>query len=352
MDATNHSAIRIHAAAHLERIERTEIRVAVDAIVPIDRHGRRSGASLPESDRVGQHVRTACFGPLIAIHHPTAEVNAAIRSATGDRQFDGPAPRRQCLAAHINQPLRRVRSGRRIGRRVGVLCRPMHQQLFVCSIRPRRRTRQLHQHRPRRKAYHQSDVSRVGNARVPGTNVGRDSVIAIAGATDAVVETDIARVSFVVQGKQHHVLPGCVRAFPIIVALEGNDILVAPPRPRAASGQLIVQVANIGDRVITFLAQVIGEGNNRRSRSCVVIEAIRIDHRQSLVHEIIRILQLLVDGTASAAILRLREHHALRRAVTMIGRASAWKLVRRRIIPPVHAVKTCVTGESAIQLVV
>src|SRR5207245_10544859 len=84
MDSADNVSVRIDAAAHFKGIEWIEVRVAIRTVMAIDSDRRDKRAALSESDGVGRGVGGAWFGPLIAVHDPTA---------TGNCHLDGAASR-------------------------------------------------------------------------------------------------------------------------------------------------------------------------------------------------------------------------------------------------------------------
>ncbi len=106
------------------------------------------------------------------------------------------------------------------------------------------------------------------SARGAIAGVGAHQIISITGAVGhAVVKRDIAGVAeVVVHGEQSHVLcPGvAVGAFTIIVALKQDGVLVAPARPGAAAGKLVVEIHRVRPGIVAKFAEIIVVGNDGR----------------------------------------------------------------------------------------
>ena len=183
----------------------------------------------------------------------------------------------------------------------------MDEQLVVRASDGRRRAGQLHQHRAGRKTDGQTDVLGIGN--------GDAAVITVERLAHAVIKGDVAgETVFVVHHKQHRRLVLDGAALTIIVALVGDEVLLAPARRRAAARELVVEIDDIGHLIVAELAEIIRirwRGEIIRRTGLVVV--IRVNFRNALVHEVVRVLQIPVRGTAAGGVVALGEHHALNR---------------------------------------
>ena len=146
-------------------------------------------------------------------------------------------------------------------------------------------------------------------------------VKAIRRSSNTIIETYVARVAEIIIHREEGdrgigISEGiAVGHIAIIVAFEGDDVLVAPTGASAAPGELMMQPGDVGHAVIAEFPESVGVGRIRKvigGRRLIVI--IRIDFRNAFVHEIISVLQLAMSGTAAGGIMTLSEHHALSRA--------------------------------------
>ena len=266
--AAEEIAVRINTTAHLVGIRRRKTRIAVHAVLAIERHALCVHAVLPERDSVPAIVRAAGFGPLIAIHHV---------AATGDFQFYRATARWNGLPADVDRSIDRVRivrcglCGAENGSRIS------HEQLCAGAEFVRRIT-ELIQYRAGRETHCESDVTAVVHGKT--FVVSARTVL-----RHAVVKADVARV-IVIHHKQHGGLIRIASAIAIIVALERHDVRVTPTRARATAGELIMQPSEVGHFVVAKFAKVrcIRDAREKVRRAGLIV-AVGIDHGDALARK-------------------------------------------------------------------
>src|SRR3954463_9077688 len=165
----------------------------------------------------------------------------------------------------------------------------MNQQFGAGAIVSWRGTCQLGQNRTRRETHLDGKSAR----RIAA---GRAGVITIRCPADAVIEIDVAgKAGVVVTGKEHNgrvwVVKSVTAHIAIVVTFPRDDIGIAPARAGSAAGELMMQETNFGHLIVAVLPEVISlrdDGKSARAGGVTgEIEAIRIDHGNALVHEIV-----------------------------------------------------------------